>query len=61
MRAFGFTIKPNGCMNKAFGDPCPGKDKLLRVEYRWRTPVLAYAIDEDKKVSLNFEALRPLL
>ncbi len=38
-----------------------GKDKILTVEYLWRTPVLAYAIDEDKKVSLNFEALRPLL
>lgn len=48
-------------MNKIFGDPAPGKDKLLTIEYSWRTPVLAYAIDEDKKVCLNFEPLRTLL
>jgi hypothetical protein len=48
-------------MNKAFGDPCPGEDKTLAIEYRWRTSLLAHAVDEDKKLSLSFEKMRPLL
>jgi hypothetical protein len=28
MRVFGYTIKPNGCMNKAFGDPAPVRTSL---------------------------------
>lgn len=59
--AFGYKVKPNGCMNKAFGDPCPGEDKTLAIEYRWRTSLLAHAVDEDKKLSLSFEKMRPLL
>jgi hypothetical protein len=38
-----------------------GKDKILTVEYRWHTPVLAYAVDEDKKITFDFEPLRALL
>jgi len=61
LQAFGYKIKPNGCMNKVFGDPCPGSDKILQVEYSWRTPLLTQTVDEDKRLYLNFEPLRSLL
>jgi len=48
-------------MNKAFGDPCPGKEKFLTVEYRWRTPQLSLSVAEDKKVEINFNAVKQFL
>jgi len=58
---FGYVFSRNGCMNKAFGDPCPGKEKFLTVEYRWRTPQLSLSVAEDKKVEINFNAVKQFL
>jgi len=38
-----------------------GEDKLLHVEFSWRTPVLTIIVGEDKNIALNFESLRPVL
>ncbi|ELR14111.1 uncharacterized protein ACA1_367550 [Acanthamoeba castellanii str. Neff] len=48
-------------MNKAFGDPDPGKDKELAVNYYWQTPVMSCTASEDQQVSLSYEAFRGLL
>jgi hypothetical protein len=32
--AFGYFFSPNGCMNKAFGDPAPGIQRRTRVARR---------------------------
>lgn len=59
--AFGYFFSPNGCMNKAFGDPAPGMDKDLRVSYLWRTPVMSCSAAEDQQVHLSYAALSPCL
>ncbi|ELR15500.1 uncharacterized protein ACA1_067450 [Acanthamoeba castellanii str. Neff] len=59
--AFGYWFTPNGCMNKAFGDPDPGQDKELAVNYYWQTPVMSCSASEDQQVSLSYEAFRGLL
>jgi len=58
---FGYWFTPNGCMNKAFGDPDPGQDKKLVVNYYWQTPAMSCSASEDQQVSLSYEAFRSFL